>query len=445
MLLSKNKLYRFNKSIKTLIILLFLWNQFCYSYNGNALPIPFSEFRASFIKTYEKFQIAQLQLSYVSNFNAIKTNTELAIQEDYFNYIKKELKHYNVLGFNQSDAFDYQIMKYETELNLERIKLELMWLKHKVKLNENKSLYYLPNGKKWYAYYLKKWVDASVEPEEIYQFGLDEIEGVKQKMKAIRENSKMNDSKFNAYLKKDFFFLSDSNKIQKRYLQIRQEVDEQAKKYFPYIDDIAKLKIEKGSNENLSHVPAYYNNNTFYYNHFKDAYDTRQMGWTYIHEGIPGHHYQISINSIIERSEVQNLFRYYGFIEGWGAYVEQYGKQLGAYQSSFDTYGLYEWDLIRSVRVSLDVGINYFGWSDEKAMVFWQEHINDKDHIAKREIARMKRWPVQVVTYKYGKKIFNELKGNQNKPKELKTFHKKILKHGDMPLSILKQKFDENP
>ncbi|RKE94807.1 DUF885 domain-containing protein [Ichthyenterobacterium magnum] len=441
MLYSKNIKNRLNKLIKTLVLIILLWNQVGYCYNGNALPKPFSEFRTSFIETYEKFQIAPLQLSYVSNFNAIKTYTELATQEGYFNYVSRELKRYNVLDFNDADMLDYQIMKYETELNLERIKLELDWLKNKEKLNEKKSLYYLPNGKKWYVYYLKKWVDASVNPEEIYQFGLNEIEDVKQKMKTIRNNSGMSDSKFNKYLKKPLFFLSDSNEIQKRYEQVRHQVDEKAKKYFPYVDDIPELKIEKGINENLAHVPAYYNNNIFYYNHFKDTYDTRQMGWTYIHEGIPGHHYQISVNTIIKRSVVQNLFRYYGFIEGWGAYVEQFGELLGAYPSYFDTYGLYEWDLIRSVRVALDVGINYYGWSDDKAMAFWKEHITDKDDIAKREIARMKRWPAQVITYKYGKKVLNKLKGNTVKSIELKAFHKEVLKHGDLPLSILKQQF----
>jgi uncharacterized protein (DUF885 family) len=97
------------------------------------------------------------------------------------------------------------------------------------------------------------------------------------------------------------------------------------------------------------------------------------------------------------------------------------------------------------VRVALDVGLNYYDWSDEKAITFWQQYIQGKDDIAKREIARMKRWPCQVITYKYGANKLLNWKARLEKVEgfTLKNFHEKVLQFGPLPYSILeKQLFD---
>ena len=145
------------------------------------------------------------------------------------------------------------------------------------------------------------------------------------------------------------------------------------------------------------------------------------------------------VNNIIKRTEIQQLFWYSGFVEGWGAYVEYLGKDLGVYKTIYDEYGKWEWDLIRSVRVTLDVGINYYGWSDDKAISFWKTHIPNLDDIGWREIARIKRWPAQVVTYKYGAHTFLQLLKEAKKRDEFEflAFHTKLLKYGDIPISIL--------
>jgi uncharacterized protein (DUF885 family) len=115
------------------------------------------------------------------------------------------------------------------------------------------------------------------------------------------------------------------------------------------------------------------------------------------------------------------------------------GDVLGVYKTTYDEYGKWEWDLIRSVRVSLDVAINYYGWSDEKALEFWKKHIKNQVDIGLREIARMKRWPGQVISYKYGANVFLKMLNGAKKKSsfDYKTFHKKLLKNGDVPLSIL--------
>jgi uncharacterized protein (DUF885 family) len=176
---------------------------------------------------------------------------------------------------------------------------------------------------------------------------------------------------------------------------------------------------------------------------FDKPYNRRQVDWLFIHEAVPGHHYQSSIAAATKLSPVQELFFYYGFVEGWGAYAEYLGKELGAYQTPYDELGKWEWDLVRSVRVPLDVGLNYYGLTDEQALDFWKKNIRGQDDIAMREIARMRRWPAQVVTYKYGAaQIMNWKAGLQKKEGshfDIKAFHDRVLNHGSLPLFMAKE------
>ena len=142
-------------------------------------------------------------------------------------------------------------------------------------------------------------------------------------------------------------------------------------------------------------------------------------------------------------SELISLFYYPGYLEGWAAYTEEIGEELGFYRNLFDWMGKHEWNIVRSARVVMDVGINYWGWSDEKALSYWKANISNQDDIARREIQRMQRWPGQVHTYKYGAQQIldykKRLKERQGDAFDIKRFHRKILNHGPMPWQVLEQ------
>ncbi|WP_412985970.1 DUF885 domain-containing protein [Pontimicrobium sp. IMCC45349] len=414
-----------------LLIILLAFSQAVVSQNSNV-----NKLRTDFVKGYRALQLPYLQVNYTQNLGAIKQSSEIKNQEAFFLTFQKQLKNISVHNLDEYQLLDYHLMRYEIDLNLERIFLEKQW-NYNTHLDDTKSIYSINNGKKWYAYLLKRWVNANVTPDEIYNFGLQEIEKVKTEMKAIQVKSGLSEKAFNAYLNDTSFYFNTVKDIQFNFEKVKKEVAKKSAELFPYIDKVPDVTIAQGTNEALSQVPAYYNNNTFFYNYFDKPFNKRQFDWIYIHEGIPGHHYQMNLNNVIKRTEIQQLFWYSGFVEGWGAYVEYLGKELGVYKTIYDEYGKWEWDLIRSVRVALDVAINYYGWSDDKALLFWKEHIKHQDNIGVREINRMKRWPAQVVTYKYGANKFLELL-KQEKSKHdfsFKLFHKKLLKYGDVPLT----------
>lgn len=391
----------------------------------------------TFEKEYQQLNMAGLQLSYKGNINAIPTGKERNRQLNFFQKYYKALQEIEISNLQEEDQLSHAVLTYEVSLNIERLDLEEQWKSNNFELKGDR-LHDEAMGKKWYAYYLKRWVDAEITPDWAFQFGLEEIEKVEKNMSRIRNRMGMDETTLQKYLLDSTYFLASNEEIEEHYDALRVAVREKAQKYFPNIDKIIPVYIEAGTSEEMDIAPAYYDDNTFYYNHFNKAYDKRDMGWIFLHEAIPGHHYQNRLNTQ-QVPTVRNLFWYSGNAEGWAAYIEQYGRQLGAYVEPMDAYAQLQWDLIRSVRVSLDVGLNYYGWTDAKAMEFWKEHIPNKEDIGQREIKRMKRWPAQVITYKYGKHVLDELKGEKKSPQELKEFHTQVLEFGSIPLSILKQ------
>jgi uncharacterized protein (DUF885 family) len=187
----------------------------------------------------------------------------------------------------------------------------------------------------------------------------------------------------------------------------------------------------------LAQTPGYYDNNTFFYNLFDKPYNTRQVDWLFIHEAVPGHHYQISIDASQKYSKVHDLFSYPCYAEGWACYTEDLGKQIGLYKTPYAELGKWEWDIVRAVRIPMDIGLNYYGWTDAQALAFWKKNIRNQDGIALREIARVKRWPVQAISYNYGawriKQLKQALQKKQGAQFNIRDFHEKVLNSGFLP------------
>jgi len=402
----------------------------------------FGDFSRDFVKGYQSLHMPDLELSYVTDLKNIRSAESVQKQEAFFKSAQSRLAALKQNELTPEQKTDYQLISYEANLNLERIALEKQWLKHKPDTISTKGIITIPNGKAWYAYLLKRWVSDKVTPDEIFEFGLGEVERVKGHIEAIRKQTGLSEDEFYKHLNDASFFIADPNRVQRAFEHTKEVVYTNLHKLFNQTK-IADLKIERGESKQLAQTPGYYDNNTFYYNLFDKPYNKRQVDWLFIHEAVPGHHYQSSIVSQTKVSDVQNLFFYMGFAEGWGAYAEELGKDLGVYKTPYDELGKWEWDIVRSVRVPLDVGLNYYGWTDQQALEFWKKNIRGQDDIALREIARIRRWPAQVVTYKYGAlQILNcreELQKRQGERFDIREFHGRVLDHGSLPLFMVKE------
>lgn len=137
------------------------------------------------------------------------------------------------------------------------------------------------------------------------------------------------------------------------------------------------------------------------------------------------------------------LFWYPGFSEGWGAYAEDLGKDMGCYRDPYLYLGKWEWDLVRSARLVMDVGIHYEGWTRAQALRWWKENVPNQEDISEREVDRITRWPAQAISYKAGEdEILNLRKTaseKQGSDFDLRRFHTLVLQRGSIPLPLLRE------
>ncbi len=396
---------------------------------------------ATLIPELEALEIPPLRIAYQNNLQAIPALDDLEKQEAVFTRIKGQLAQYSREELKPQEKLAYDILQYQLELNSERLALEKQWAQNPPSTIPEGGLSQVENGKAWYAYFLKKWLDNAVSPETMFAFGQQEIDRVKARMRTLQQASGMDSLTYAQYIQKDRFYITEPALVQKTLEDYAERMKHLLPKHFPGMDKIPPAIIARGSNIRLAQVPGYYNGGTFYYNLFDKPFNKRQVAFLYLHEAVPGHHYESIYRRNHIQTPLQNLFYTTGYSEGWAAYVEDIALEIGAYAGPYEELGKWEWDIIRSVRVPLDVGLNYFGWSDDKALKFWQKHITGQDDIARREIARMKRWPCQVITYKYGaRKIWQWKTQMEQKPDfDLKEFHRQVLSYGPLPFSILEK------
>ena len=402
----------------------------------------FRDFTRRFVAGYQAFAIPALEMGYVDDLHDIKSKDTVEKEIVFFKGIKDDLSHYQAAALSQTEQQDYFQVKYETTMNLERLDLEKKWLAVPHEKIPEDDIAAIPDGKAWYSYLLKRWLSNDVSPEEIFRFGISEVDDANRHIEKIRRQTGLSNQAFYQYINSSQFLIDDPKTVQERFENAYTRVNSRLSLLF-YPHQVPALQIRQGPKESVVQTPGFYRDGTFYYNLFDKPYNSRQIGWLFLHEAVPGHHYQNSIDATEPHTDVQKLFDYVGPLEGWGAYVERYGKTLGVYQTPYDELGHWEWNLVRAVRIPLDVGINYYGWSNEQALAFWKRHVQNHDDMAMREINRVRHWPAQAITYNYGAAQIAQWKAEL--PKQLgdkfniKDFHEWVLAHLALPFSLAKK------
>ena len=428
-------LYRYSNA--SLFLLMFIFICGCQSTDEKSIEAT-KNLMINYAVGYDTLGIPDLDLSYQRNLKAMAFPDTLNRQEIFFQQYQKDLAKIDPTYLPEDLLQDYEILDLEISLQLERINLELNHQStYKNRPISEEGIYFVPNGKAWYRYYLKRWLMADVEPEEIIDFGTKKIQAVQRDIQKLQRDLgfRTDTIAFYEHLNEPLFKERSKRKIQ-RLFETRQEIVRKNLDVCFKNTDITPPNIDRGSDPKFTELPAYYNSEkeTFYYNLNKAPFNKRQVDLLYLHEAIPGRHYLMKIKELFKDS-VPVFYQHLPqgiYSAGWAAYVDDLGEEMGLYRTLYDLMGKHEWNLVRSVCVVLDIGLNYQGWSDEKALAFWKTNINNHEDIALREINQMRRWPVQVITFKYGaarildKRRAKKLKGGFN----LKDFHQEILSKG---------------
>lgn len=318
----------------------------------------------------------------------------------------------------------------------------------------------LPGGKEMYTYLVKQQTTTTRTPEEIYQTGLKEVSRIRKSMDSIRLKVKFegNMKEFFASMNTDARFMPYKTpaEVLAAFRDIHERMKPNLKKMFlnapktPF--EIRQTEAFRAASASAEYNPGSADGSRpgIFYVPILDAtkYNTTSgMESLFLHEAIPGHHYQISLT---QENTTLPAFRRFGwnnaYVEGWALYCESLGKELGLYRDPYQHMGALGDEMHRAIRLVVDVAIHLKGMSREAAIRYMMDNEAISEEAATAEIERYMGMPAQALGYKTGAMKISELRGRYEKQLgskfKLSAFHDAVLKDGSLPLSVFEQKMD---
>ena len=317
----------------------------------------------------------------------------------------------------------------------------------------------LPDGVAWYEYNVREITTTDYTPAQIHEIGLAEVARIHGEMRGVM-NQVGFEGDLNAfldYLQEDpKFFWDTREELIQGYVDIKKRVDPRLPDLFeilpkadyevravePFREKSAAGGQYQAASLDGSRPGIFYAN----------AYDLKaRPKWAMealsLHEGNPGHHFQITIQR--EQKDLPKFRRFGGYTaysEGWGLYAESLGSELGMYTDPYQYFGMLEAELWRAIRLVVDTGLHSKGWSREQVLDYMTANSSAAEARRVSEAERYIAIPGQALAYKIGQIKIRELRTRAEKelgPKfDVRAFHTAVLVDGALPLHVLEAKID---
>ncbi len=326
------------------------------------------------------------------------------------------------------------------------------------KARKEPGIWAIPDGDAYYAFRIHQSTTLNKSAAEIHQIGLDEVKRDETEMLAIVKSLGFSDLKsFSAALKTN----------PKEHPASAQALIDAYKSYIagmkPKLPELfgrlpkAPLEVlPVPSYMEKDQAAAYYDNGTadgsrpgrVYVNTYNFAERSlAPVEAVSYHEGIPGHHLQISIaQELTGLPEFRKYSYYTAYTEGWGLYSERLGKDIGFYKDPYSDYGRLEADIWRAIRLVVDTGVHSQHWTRQQMVDYFHEHSSIDETNVQAEVDRYIAWPAQALGYKMGQLKILELREKAKTalgPKfDIRAFHDEVLDSGALPLDVLERRVD---
>ncbi|WP_299157212.1 DUF885 family protein [uncultured Tenacibaculum sp.] len=324
---------------------------------------------------------------------------------------------------------------------------------------ESSGISAIPNGKAYYDHSIKNYTTTNMTADEIHELGLKEVARILTEMEKVKEQVG-----FKGTLKEFFNFVRENKELMP-YTTPKQIIDN-----FNAIHEKMKPQLEKlfGNKPKTPFVvkqtekfreasaSAEYNPGSLdgtrpgvFYTPIPDAtkYNVFSDEALFLHEAIPGHHYQISLTQ--ENKDLPDFRKtlwYSAYGEGWALYTENLGKELGLYTDPYQYFGMLGMEMHRAIRLVVDTGMHAKGWSREKAIQYSLDNEAEGEASIISEIERYMANPGQALSYKIGQLKIRELRAKAKKELgdkfDIREFHNQVLETGCIPLALLEDKID---
>ncbi|WP_309613478.1 DUF885 domain-containing protein [Flavobacterium sp.] len=317
----------------------------------------------------------------------------------------------------------------------------------------------LPNGAALYKVYAKQWTTTTKTPEEIHAVGLSEVARIKAEMEKVKDQvgfkGTINEFFEHVRTKPELMSFKTPEEVIANFEKIHKTIKPNVDKLFSLQPKCA-FEIKRTEAFREKTASAEYSQGTadgtrpgVFYVPIPDVKTYNFYGDEdlFLHEAIPGHHFQISLQQ--ENNELPNFrkFAWFGaYGEGWALYTESLGKELGLYTDPYQYFGMLGNEMHRAVRLVVDTGIHNLGWTREQAIKYSLDNEAESEAGIIAEIERYMAIPGQALSYKMGQmKILELRKKAQDKMKDkfdIKVFHQKVLESGVLPLALLEKKIN---
>jgi prolyl oligopeptidase len=317
----------------------------------------------------------------------------------------------------------------------------------------------LPNGNAWYEHLARSFTTTRMTPDDIHRLGLEEVKRIRGEMEAVIAEVQFDGSfeDFLVFMRTDpQFYFDNPDDLHDAYLATCKRIDPELVSLFgvlprmpygvkPIPDSIAPdttTAYYSRPAADGSRAGIYWVN--LYKPEVRPKYEIEVLS---VHEAMPGHHLQIALQQ--ELGDMPMFRRFLGFtafVEGWGLYSERLGYDLGLYKDPYSRFGQLTYDMWRAVRLVVDTGIHYKGWTRQQAIDFFKSNAAKTEHDIVNEIDRYIAMPGQALAYKIGQLKILTLRERAERQLgedfDLRAFHDTLLGGGALPLDILEQNMD---
>ena len=316
----------------------------------------------------------------------------------------------------------------------------------------------LPDGARYYAFCVKRETTTNLAPDQIHQIGLDQVKRDEAEMLAIAHKLGFNDlASFRASLKTNpKLKASSAEALLAAYRGYIGPMEAKLPELFGTLPKAPLEVVPMPDYMAADAPPAYYVHGTpdgsvpgklwvdTYNATDRNLYAVEAIAY---HEGVPGHHLQISIaQELTGLPDFRKFDAYTAYTEGWALYAEHLGKDAGFYTDPYSDYGRLEADIWRAIRLVVDTGVHSEHWTRQQMVDYFHAHSNIDDTTVQTEVDRYIAWPGQALAYKIGQMKILELRARAEKALgakyDIRAFDDQIVDSGALPLDLLEQRVD---